>query len=297
MKCVECPGLKASWLNGWLAAVGVTVLDSRIRLGWTSGREPVAILAAGDIEPASALAASWPDKAALRDMPLADQREGASPFGRNVSVEDFVARVRATRGHPHSWTLSSTVTDLQLDDGGKVEHAPLDPPVPKGLTLFARMLRVHAQVEPTAERIADSLSGRAPRVQGNGLGFDLSRLGSLADSTDPQVEPIVELLAFFGLALLPVRGPALAARGKRFGRSGVAQRGWRPEKDQKTRHFAWPAWCQLLDFPAVDALLDAWKPAPRESWPRFGVHAAWRTVEFQRRADRDPTRGFGSERL
>ena len=36
MARVRCPGLPASWVNGWLAAVGVTVLDSRIRLHWTA---------------------------------------------------------------------------------------------------------------------------------------------------------------------------------------------------------------------------------------------------------------------
>ncbi len=297
MNRVECPGLQASWLNGWLAAVGTTVLDSRIRLGWTSGTTAVAVLAAEDIDPVSALVASWPSKEVLRDMPLADERQGVGRFGRHVSWQDFRARVRATRGHPYSWTLSSTVTDLQLDDGEKVEHAPFDPPAPQGLTLFSRLLRVHAEVQPTAERISDGLSGQALRVQSNGLGFDLSRLGSLADSTDPQVEPMVELLAFFGLALLPVRGPGVAVNGKRFGRAGVVQRGWRLKRDRKDRQFVWPAWCQLLDFRAIDALLDAWKPGPREAWPSLGVHAAWRTVAFQRRADLDPTRGFGAEPL
>lgn len=297
MNRVECPGLPASWLNGWLAAIGAAVLDSRIRLGWTSGRKPVAILGAEETDPLSILAGSWPGKAALMDMPIADEREGMDRLGRHVSVNDFVARVRATRGHSYSWTLSSTMTDLQLDDEGKVEHAPLDPPAPRGVTLFSRMLRVHAQVQPTAERVADSLAGRAPRVQGQGLGFDLSRLGSLADSTDPHVEPTVELLAFFGLALLPVRGPGTAVAGKRLDRRSVAQRGWRLESGQKVRHFVWPAWRELLDLPAIDSILDAWKPEPRESWPRFGVHAAWQTVEFQRRADLDPTRGFGAEPL
>ncbi|MYB19348.1 MAG: hypothetical protein F4Y16_10215 [Holophagales bacterium] len=257
----------------------------------------MAVLAAEGIDPVSALVASWPSEDALRDMPLADEREGVDPLGRSVPVEDFVARVRVTRGDPYSWTLSSTMTDLQLGDGGKVEHAPLDPPVPKGLTLFSRMLRVHALVQPTAERIADGLSGRAVRVQGNGLGFDLSRLGSLADSTDPQVEPMVELLAFFGLALFPVRGPGVAVNGKRSGRARAVQRGWKPKRDRNGSHFVWPVWRQLLDSSGIDALLDAWKPEPREAWQSLGVHAAWRTVEFQRRAERDPTRGFGAEPL
>lgn len=36
MARVTCPGLPASWINAWLAAVGATVLDSGIRLHWTA---------------------------------------------------------------------------------------------------------------------------------------------------------------------------------------------------------------------------------------------------------------------
>ena len=37
---VICPGLPASWINAWLAAVGATVLDPRLRLHWTRGGTP-----------------------------------------------------------------------------------------------------------------------------------------------------------------------------------------------------------------------------------------------------------------
>ena len=43
MTRVTCPGVPASWINGWLAAVGATMLDSRIRLQWTADRTPVAV--------------------------------------------------------------------------------------------------------------------------------------------------------------------------------------------------------------------------------------------------------------
>ena len=29
---VTCPGLPGAWINAWLAAVGATVLDARVRL-------------------------------------------------------------------------------------------------------------------------------------------------------------------------------------------------------------------------------------------------------------------------
>ena len=49
MTQVTCAGLPASWLNGWLAAVGATVLDARIRLRWTTGGTPLAVLSASDV--------------------------------------------------------------------------------------------------------------------------------------------------------------------------------------------------------------------------------------------------------
>ena len=58
MTGVTCPGLPAHWTNGWMAAVGATVLDSRIRLH--------------EIDPVAALVASWPDRSLLTDLPIAE---------------------------------------------------------------------------------------------------------------------------------------------------------------------------------------------------------------------------------
>ena len=44
-------------------------------------------------------------------------------------------------------------------------------------------MKLHEQLEPSVARIRDSLAGRASRVQGDGLGFDQTRLGSLSDKT------------------------------------------------------------------------------------------------------------------
>ena len=41
---LECPGLPAEWVNGWLAAVGTTVLDPEIQLSWTPDRSAIAVL-------------------------------------------------------------------------------------------------------------------------------------------------------------------------------------------------------------------------------------------------------------
>ena len=295
-----CPGLPASWVNAWLAAIGVTVLDPRIRLHWTAERTPVAVLSSVDLDPVDALVDSWPDATHLHDLPIAENWNGAGELRRKVSVEQFAARVKGARGHSCDWTLSSTMTDLSIDRNGEVAHAPFDPAGP-GTTkwLHHRLLKVHELVGAVCrERLRDSLDGRANRVKNNGLGFDSTRLGSLADASDPWIEPVVELLAFFGLALFPVRGRGL---DRRFGRSGdpdERQRGWRKAPGSKERRrFVWPAWKQPLDTAGVDALLDLWNPWRRQTWAPLGVHAAWQSVRYQRRGSADNTRAIGSEML
>ena len=50
-----CRGLPGAWINGWLAAVGATVLDARVRLHWTTGGAPLAVLSASEGDPLAAL--------------------------------------------------------------------------------------------------------------------------------------------------------------------------------------------------------------------------------------------------
>lgn len=301
MNQVTCPGLPADWINAWLAAVGATVLDPRLRLCWSTDGAATAILSAVDIDPVDCLVESWPNRAMLSDLPIAREWRGARDLPRNVPVEEFKARARNARGHPKAWTLSSTLTDLSVDENGKVAHAPFYPPAPRGLTLHDRLLRIHKQVELSRTRITDSLTGRAERVKGNGLGFDLTRLGSQGDNTTKKgkwVDPVVETLAFFGLAILPVRGRG-ADRGRDpSANTGVRQRGWpRAPRRRASSAFRWPAWRQPLDRAGIDALLDIWRPDEKRSWEQVGVYAGWLTTAFEPSNRSDPTRGFGSERL
>lgn len=286
-----CPGLPASWLNGWLAAVGTTVLDSRIRLQWTADGNPLAVLSAETVDPVAALVESWPDAGLLKELPIAENWKDMGKLERGVPVEAFADRVGAARGDRHSWTLSSTMTDLCVDENGHVDHAPFDPPAPKGATLHDRLTRVHSAIEPTVERIAGSLSGRAPRIQANGLGFDIARLGSQADHTKRFVDPVVETLAFFGLEILPVRGSGVDRQPR--------QRGWlRIPGGKSDRRFMWPAWSQPLDCAGIDALMDVWKPDRKRAWPEIEVRAGWRCVPLMPKGKEDrATRAFGSERL
>ena len=301
MHAFTCPGLPASWVNAWLAGIGATVLDCRIRLHWTQEDAPVAVLSSVEIDPVAALVESWPGEAFLSELPVAESWRGDGELKRKVSVEQFVARVQNARGHPHAWTLSSTMTDLSVYQNGEVAHASLDPAGP-GTTkwLHHRLLKIHELIGPVSEeRLRDSLDGRAERVKNNGLGFDSTRLGSLADASDPWIEPVIELLAFFGLAVFPTRGRGVDRRLGRYGDPDERQRGWQEGPgSNESRRFVWPAWQQPLAATGVDALLDVWRPFSRkQAWRVLGVHAGWRSVEYEARGKTDPTRGIGSEML
>ena len=300
MTDLTCPGLPGTWINGWLAAVGATVLDARIRLHWTTHGAPLAVFSAAEVDPVTALVESWPDAALLSGLPIAKSWKGAGDIQRKVPVEAFAARARAARGHPYCWTLSSTMTDLCVDEHGEVAHAPFDPAGPGPIRwLHHRLMKVHEHVEPAAGRLRDSLTGQAVRVEDNGLGFDQTRLGSQADKASSiWIDPVVEVLAFFGLALLPVRGLGADRRLDRFADVRERQRGWQKMPGSRDpQRFHWPAWGQPLDSNGIDALLDTWNPEKRNTWMRVGVHAGWRAVPFQRRGSADTTRAYGAERL
>ena len=298
MNSKTCRGLPGNWINAWLAAVGATVLDPRIRLHWTKGGTPVAVLSTDAVDPVAALVESWPDRSVLDDLPLARDWRNTAGLPRNVPADSFRHRARAARNHRSPWALSSTLTDLHVNERtGEVAHAPFDPPAPRGATLHDRLLRVHAKVEPSTESLMASLAGHGVREQGNGLGFDVSRLGSLADASSPSVDPVIETLAFFGLALLPVRGTGRDRPGIGFGGGGPVQRGW-VRFEEQGRRFVWPAWSQRLDCTAIDALMDAWIHDRKSTWQLLEVHAGWRVIPYEPRDKRnDVTRAFASEPL
>lgn len=296
---IACPGWPASWVNAWLAAVGATVLHEQVRLSWTDDAEPKAMLTSSSGDPIEQLAESWPTLGFLEDLPIAEHWQDAAVLRRKVHVEEFAARASAARSHTQAWTLSSTMTDLCVERDGEVRHAPFDPAGPGTIKwLHHRLVKVHRHIESPVESLTASLSGRGARVQDNGLGFDQTRLGSLNDHTKMWVDPIVETLAFFGLAILPVRGRGADRQLDRSADLRVRQRGWRQSPGRgEPASFHWPAWRQPLDRDGIDALLDVWSPERRETWPRFGIHAAWRSVQFQRRGDSDTTRAYGAYRL
>ena len=294
-----CPGLPASWINGWLAGVGATILDARIRLHWSSSQN-VAVLSATEHDPVDLLLESWPDEQSVADLPISEYWRGEGELERKVDVEDFAVRARAARTHSQSWALSSTMTDLCVDKDGQVAHAPLDPAGPGTIKwLHHRLSRLHSRVPaPTATRLRDSLMGFALREKDNGLGFDQTRLGSRPDRSEAFTDPVVEVMAFFGLALLPMRGRGTDARLDRSVFADQRQRGWRRSgSDSNARRFIWPAWSQPLGADGIDALLDVWNVERKRRWPLVGVHAAWQSVAYRSLDRADPTRAFGAERM
>ena len=296
---IVCAGIPASWINGWLAAVGATFLDRRIRLHWSEDRNR-AVLSALQVDPLDALAASWPSEEKLIDLPIAEHWRQSEVLRRKVPVDAFKMRAQAARGHAQSWTLSSTMTDLCVNENGEVAHAPFDPAGPGTIKwLHHRLMKAYRhEPNPSRDRIEASLMGKALRTKDSGLGFDQTRLGSQSDKSDPWTDPVMELMSFFGLAILPVRGNG---SDRRLGRSALRdelQRGWRRSPDDRaSRQFYWPAWTYPLDIDGIDALMDVWNPTKRSQWPLVGVHAAWRTLAFEPQDRADTTRAFGSERL
>lgn len=280
----ECPGLPADWLNAWLAAVGATVLVPGLRLRWTEGPRPIAVFAlSGTTTVDEALAAALPNAESFDGFPLADSLEGYQPIKFGVTFEQFAERAIAARAHEMGWTLSSLYTDLTTDRGRpSCANAPFLPGMPAGRTADERLCSIAGAVGD----VAPTLDGVAVRAQQAGLGFDITRIGSIGDKTDHWVDPVVELLAFFGLRLFPARSDGSIA---------VRQRNWMGRR-VASRHFSWPAWRDLLDVDAIDALLDGFRASKRA--PKLlGVHASWTSVSHETLSSSDVTRGFGSRRI
>jgi hypothetical protein len=305
------PGLPASWLNGWLAAVGTIVLVPDLRLSWTDGPAPVARfdLDAGDA--ATKIALALPTMEHLGRLAIARTRPDAREMSRKVTVEDFRDRVRLIHDGAvdhRDWSLEMSLTDLSDLDGDEVPHAPFDPSAPRGVTLHERLVTCRTWIDDLGEpaTVVDaSLRGRGQRVQANGLGFDYRRTAdSIHGDSKVHVDPVIETLAFFGLQLFPFRGSALPKQQPR-------QRGFagRPS----LRHaFRWPCWHEPLEIWAVDALLDRFhviasglgemhersaRTRDVVTLRRLGIHAVFASVYHQARGQADSYRAFASERI
>ena len=304
MSEVECPGLPASWFNAWLAAVGTTVLVPELRLSWTTDADSRAVLcAAGDSDIAGLLAAAWPTSERIADLPIAENWRGGRTIAPNVPLPAFRERAAVSRGHNDTWALTSTYTDLHVEEAGDgdeiVARSRLAPAAPGPVgPIHRRLARVLGRVDEPLVQLKATLEGRARRVSANGLGFDIARITATGDDSDKVVDPVLEVLSFFGMALLPIRGAGTRRRAnERAWVQRARQRLWfRDPDDSRRMRLMWPAWRDPLTVQGIDALLDVWDPARTAEWHRFGVHAAWRAVEFFGQG-KDTTYGIGSEAL
>lgn len=296
MTVQPAPGLSAEWLNAWLAAIGITVLVPDTRLRWTEEANPVAeIEVPGDVPLAARIVEELPSIEAIDQLAIAKRHPGASEeFARNVSLTAYKERAALARGQ-HDFSLGCSVTDLQATDVANLPHGPFDPPAPRGETLHDRLRKCaeHLAAADAEQLVEASLRGRGTRIKANGLGFDYRRFasGSHADA-EKSVDPVVEVLAFSGLAFFPVRGDGRRERTA----------GWNPPWNERSA-FAWPVWCPLLNRWGIDALLDQVHTAPptlqreRASLRRLGVHGAFGTVAYKHTGQSDVTRAYASERL
>jgi len=280
----RAPGLTGDWLNGWLAAVGITVLLPDVRLAWTDDPVPVALFEVPDGEDLpTKLAAAIPDEDWLDTLVISGLQ--LNPALAEYKVSCAVERQR------RDGSLSMTYTDLFQPREKEVDRSDFYPGAPGGTTFVSRLRQLwpHLGDSKTRADIVDSsLQGSAPRIPANGLGFDIRRLpAGVIAKRDVHVLPLVECLDFFGLMLITVRGNGVRA----------LPRGWIDGRG-RARRFCWPTWETYLDQWGIDALLDlANEEASAEPLDRLGVAARHISIEYETIADKDPTTGFSSMRL
>lgn len=293
---VVAPGLTADWLNAWLAALGITILVPGMRLSWTDDVVPVAQFHHADAGTigaiASVIAIAFPDEATLNDLAIAPSHLwSAVPFARKVTPEAYADRANLDRlGYSG---LGSVVTDLvAANSDGSMQTSAFYAAGPGTVgSIFDRVFACRAAIADPRDGIAKTLWGTAARIDKFGLGFDYRRITS---PTDPNggnwIDPVVEVLAFFGLLYLPVRG-----LGSLDAKRRSVTRGW-SKSAGRTGAFTWPAWHPPLDAAGVDAALDVfWASdgkAPAVNW----VQSQFESVPYRPLATADPTRGYGARR-
>lgn len=282
----EAPGLPADWLNGWLAAIGVTVLIPGARLRWTDDGVPSALFETDEPDDlANKVADALPTPQTLARSVIARTLPGTQhDFSRNVTLAAFRERAVVER-RVGGGVLAASVSDLSADlKPENLDHGAFDPPAPRGETLWSRATacaQANAVTDIT-ERVRDTFSGSGRREALNGLGFDARRFpAGMHAARDVYADPVVELLAFAALALFPIRGD-----GRR-----VRQRLW---TDTSTRRgaFQWIAWRPALDRWGVDALLDL----PPRDLGRLTL-TKYRVIPYQPSARADTTRAYFAERV
>lgn len=278
----SCPGLPADWLNAWLAAVGATVLVPDMTLRWSDDPVPLAVLAMpDDLDPVESIEGALPGGGVLSALPIARDLDGHRPLNWEPDVITWTDRAAAARSSTAGWMLTALYTDLAWSARERthvIERGEFSTPAPQGRTMHDRLERMTGLV--SSGMVGPALAGAGSRVVGNGLGFDLGRVASQADDTRMFVDPVIEVMAFYAMALFPVRGD---------GGLRTRQRGWSGSRST-IGAFRWPAWSPALGRDGIDALLDV----SQTQASRMAANRWWEVVPFEASSSKDVTRGYGS---
>jgi hypothetical protein len=281
-----CPGLLAEIPHQWLAAVGATVIAEELRLSWTDDPSPCAVLHSPHKTPGEVLHAAWPSRDDFAQIPIVEWNLNNK---QDIPLTEFRRMANAGLSEDHAWSLAAAATDLARSNRATktAERGPFNPGFQGPSSPHRSLVKM---VACTAADIAQSLEGILPSAKGDGLGLDPDRFPD-PQGTGTGVKTIhpIEIMAFFGLALFPLRGDGTVDA------SQARQRGWTIRRGSGDI-FRWPAWRKPLDRWAIDALLDAWNPDRRPVDEALGVTAAWRSLRVDR-PGKNPGRGYTSERL
>jgi hypothetical protein len=204
----------------------------------------------------------------VSELAIARRLRGSLELPQKATPDAF--RSRVARGRVDG-TLAAALTDLAPGRSEPIARSPLNPPAPKGITLGERVVTCAAQIRDPAQALIASMQGSL-HVAGNGLGFDARRLTPVTDPNGGNwIDPVVEVLAFHALTLVPVRGD-----------------GRRPShrlRDTNGR-LTWPYWHHPRTIAAIDLILDGAIAAAASGWY---VAEDYRVLNAA-----DPTRGYAA---
>lgn len=296
----KAPGLTADWLHGWLAALGITVLVEGCRLGWTDDLIPMAVLEFEGNLPAT-IARLLPDADELASMVIGKADRDHPEVAYKLLPTEYQKTCRQARMVHRDFSLGITMTDLaELEEherGWVIKTSQFYTPLSKGGTLWARLNGVRKLLPESVgeDVIRASLKGEGEFSHAYGLGFNVRQLaaGSPPEkhyqgrekppSTPRWVDPVIEILAFYGLAFFPVRGTSM---------KGLPQtRGWQSRSPQ----FSWPVWAANLEHWAIDAMLGGVYSGADDS--SLGVRGRFEVARYKPSHEQNCTRGYGSRWL
>lgn len=320
-KKYECSGLPASWPNAWLAAVGCTVLVEGMRLSWTDEADPVAVLSHNDTHPLDALVNHWPTPQRFNKMALAVlfniKSEAGNPGESVIEVGAF-RDAMSDIATPDKRSLSGFYCDQDTEE---TKNGPacatswfFHHGKPGATTLKTCLDKVSDGVAKVSDicGLRDSLlqafNGTPQLDDQQGLAFDGRRKprNNHPDASE-QVSPIVELLSFWGVSVLPLRGQGTAAKNSHS---------LRPTQRCQSGHvLRYPTWDHAsgldhqagLDRWGIDALLTHWErlwdrcdnsSTPNgQSLEPLQIRTGWEAETLRPSADNDRARGLHASRI